>query len=59
MSDQYCAFAQQEGMPEDLLLRTVGNREISLSGSTQSINDDDDTVSIVTTDINYCRLVAE
>jgi hypothetical protein len=45
MSDQYCAFAQEEGMPEDLLLRTEGNREISPSGSTQSINDDDDTLS--------------
>jgi hypothetical protein len=46
-------------MPEDLLLRTVGNREISPSGSILSINNDDDTVSIATTDTNYCRLVAE
>ena len=44
-SDQHCAFAQEEDVLEDLLLRTVGNREISPSGSTQSINDDDDTLS--------------
>jgi hypothetical protein len=59
MGDQYLAFAREENMPEDLLLRTVGNRESSSSGSTQSITDDDDTVSIATTDINYCKLVAE
>jgi hypothetical protein len=58
-SDQHCAFAQEEDVLEDLLLRTVGNREISPSGSTQSINDDDDILSIAITDINYCRLVTE
>jgi hypothetical protein len=59
MSNRYRAFAQEEGMPEDLLLRTVGNRESSSSSSTQSITDVDATVSIATTDINYCKLVVE
>jgi hypothetical protein len=49
-------------MPEDLLLRTVGNKEKSPSNSTNGSgtqgSTDDDTVSIATTDINYCQLVA-
>ena len=58
MSDRYCAMAREENMPEDLLQRTVGNNENNTNGSTEG-STDEDTVSIATTDINYCKLVAE
>ena len=58
MSDRYRAMAREENMPEDLLQRTVGNNENNTNGSTEG-STDEDTVSIATTDINYCKLVAE